>query len=124
MAHPTYSSQQLLNRGMIKVKKVASDLGVLPTGDKRLIQNWIDAIIEHQSAQVQKIEVVEATIDFESEQLMFCLKRYYGTTEDGREFSIVVRNDESSVWVEDVEYDDDFTEEELEEIKAKFYEGV
>jgi hypothetical protein len=55
---------------------------------------------------------------------MFCLKRYYGTTEDGREFSIVVRNDESSVWVEDVEYDDDFTEEELEEIKAKFYEGV
>jgi hypothetical protein len=67
MAHPTYSSQQLLNRGMIKVKKVASDLGVLPTGDKRLIQNWIDAIIEHQSAQVQKIEVVEATIDFESE---------------------------------------------------------
>jgi hypothetical protein len=83
------------------------------------------------------------TIDFESEQLMFCLKRYYGTTEDGREFSIVVRNDESSVWVEDVEYIiykdpprkkekllfisktyDDFTEEELEEIKAKFYEGV
>ena len=64
------------------------------------------------------------TIDFESEQLMFCLKRYFGTTEDGREFSIVVRNDEGSVWVEDVEYDDDFTEEELEEIRAKFYEGV
>ena len=67
MAHPIYSRQQLLNRGMVKVKKVAADLGVLPTGDKRLIQNWIDAIIEHQAAQVQKIEIVEATIDFESE---------------------------------------------------------
>ena len=50
-------------------------------------------------------------IDFESEQLMFCLKRYYGESEDGREFTLIVRNDESSTWVEDVEYDDDeFTE--------------
>ncbi len=67
MTHPIHSSQQLLNRGLLKVKKIAADLGVIPTGDKRLIQSWIDAIIEHQAAQVQKIEVVEATIDFESE---------------------------------------------------------
>jgi C4-type Zn-finger protein len=64
------------------------------------------------------------TIDFESEQLMFCLKRYYGESKDGREFTLIVRNDESSTWVEDVEYDDEFTEEELEEIKSKFYEGI
>ena len=64
------------------------------------------------------------TIDFESEQLMFCLKRYYGKSVDGREFTLIVRNDESSTWVEDVEYDDEFTEEELEEIKSKFYEGI
>ena len=66
MSHPIYSRQQLLNRGMVKVKSVAADLGVIPTGDKRLIQSWVDAIVEHQAAQVQK-EIVEATIDFESE---------------------------------------------------------
>jgi hypothetical protein len=65
MSHPIYSSQQLLNRGLVKVKKIAADLGVLPTGDKRLIQSWVDAIVKHQSTQVQKI--VEATINFNSE---------------------------------------------------------
>ncbi len=77
MAHPIYSSQQLLNRGMIKVKEVASDLGVLPTGDKRLIQNWIDAIIEHQSAQVQKIEIVEAVIVFDDGLATCELAKYH-----------------------------------------------
>ena len=67
MAHPIYNRQQLLNRGMVKVKSVAADLGVIPTGDKRLIQSWVDAIIEHQAAQVQEIEVVEATIDFDGD---------------------------------------------------------
>jgi hypothetical protein len=67
MTHLIYSRQQLLNRGLLKVKKIASDLGVLPTNDKRLIQSWVDAIIEHQAAQIQKVEIVEATIEFESE---------------------------------------------------------
>ena len=67
MTHPVYSRQQLLNRGMVKVKSVAADLGVLPTGDKRLIQSWVDAIIEHQAAQIQEVEVVEATIDFDGD---------------------------------------------------------
>ena len=67
MTHLIYSRQQLLNRGMVKIKKVASDLGVLPSGDKRLIQSWVDAIVDHQAVQVQKVEIVEATIEFESE---------------------------------------------------------
>ena len=62
MAYPVYTRQQLLNRGMVKIKKVASDLGVLPSGDKRLIQNWVEAIVQHQAAQVQKIEVVEEAV--------------------------------------------------------------
>jgi hypothetical protein len=74
MSHPIYSRQQLLNRGLVKVKKIAADLGVLPTGDKRLIQNWIDAIVEHQAAQISKIQTVEATIDFDNES-------YEGLTE-------------------------------------------
>ncbi len=67
MAHPIYNRQQLLNRGLVKVKSVAADLGVLPTGDKRLIQSWVDAIVEHQAAQVQEVEVVEAVIDFDGD---------------------------------------------------------
>jgi hypothetical protein len=67
MTHPVYNRQQLLNRGMVKVRKVAADLGVIPTGDKRLIQSWVDAIVDHQAVQVQKVEIVEATIEFESE---------------------------------------------------------
>lgn len=65
MSHPIYNRQQLLNRGLVKVKSIAHDLGVIPTGDKRLIQSWVDAIVEHQAAQVQKI--VEAVIDFDGE---------------------------------------------------------
>lgn len=64
------------------------------------------------------------SIDFESEMLMFCLKSYDGTTEDGREFTVISRNDGHSTWIEDIEHDDDFTDEELKEIETKFYEGI
>lgn len=63
-------------------------------------------------------------IDFENEMLMFCLKSYDGTTEDGREFTVISRNDGHSTWIEDIEHDDDFTDEELKEIETKFYEGI
>jgi hypothetical protein len=63
-------------------------------------------------------------IDFENEMLMFCLKSYDGTTEDGREFTVISRNDGHSTWIEDIEHDDDFTDEELKEIEDKFYEGI
>ncbi|MFM6586245.1 MAG: hypothetical protein ACKPJF_32120, partial [Dolichospermum sp.] len=66
MSHPIYSRQQLLNRGLVKVKKVAADLGVIPAGDKRLIQSWVEAIIQYQSTQVQETKV-EATIDCDTE---------------------------------------------------------
>ncbi|MFM6648984.1 MAG: hypothetical protein ACKPJO_11505 [Dolichospermum sp.] len=66
MSHPIYSRQQLLNRGLVKVKKIAADLGVIPAGDKRLIQSWVDAITQYQSTQVQETKV-EATIDCDTE---------------------------------------------------------
>jgi hypothetical protein len=56
MTHLIYSRQQLLNRGMVKVKKVAADLGVIPTGDKRLIQSWVDAIVDHQAVQFKRLK--------------------------------------------------------------------
>ena len=61
-----YTRQQLVNRGLLKVKSVAYDLGVMPTGDKRLIHSWVDAIVEHQATQ--KIETVEAVIDFDGDR--------------------------------------------------------
>ncbi|MFM5945731.1 MAG: hypothetical protein ACKO9G_20610, partial [Dolichospermum sp.] len=67
MSHPIYSRQQLLNRGLVKVKKVAADLGVIPAGDKRLIQSWVEAIIQYQAAQIQETKVVTATIGFDSD---------------------------------------------------------
>ncbi|MFM8004572.1 MAG: hypothetical protein ACKO86_06420, partial [Dolichospermum sp.] len=67
MSHPIYSRQQLLNRGLVKVKKIAADLGVIPAGDKRLIQSWVEAIIQYQSTQVQETKVVTATIGFDAE---------------------------------------------------------
>jgi len=63
-------------------------------------------------------------IDFETPQLMMKLTKYYGEMEDGREFSIIVRSDESATWIEDIETDDELTEEELEEVKTSFYENV
>jgi hypothetical protein len=59
-------------------------------------------------------------IDFETPQLMMKLTKYYGEMEDGREFSIIVRSDDYSTWIEDIETDDDFTDEELDEIRNKF----
>ncbi|MFM6834936.1 MAG: hypothetical protein ACKPKK_13230, partial [Dolichospermum sp.] len=67
MSHPIYSRQQLLNRGLVKVKKIAADLGVIPAGDKRLIQSWVEAIIQYQAAQIQETKVVTATIGFDSD---------------------------------------------------------
>ncbi|MFM6277207.1 MAG: hypothetical protein ACKN9K_02670, partial [Dolichospermum sp.] len=49
------------------VKKIAADLGVIPAGDKRLIQSWVEAIIQYQAAQIQETKVVTATIGFDSD---------------------------------------------------------
>jgi len=67
MSHPVYSRQQLLNRGMVKVKKVAADMGVLPSGDKRLINNWVEAILAHQVKTVAKVEQKSAAIEFDGD---------------------------------------------------------
>jgi len=52
---------------MVKVKKVAADMGVLPSGDKRLITSWVEAIIEHQSKTVAKVEEKSAVIEFDGD---------------------------------------------------------
>ncbi len=63
-------------------------------------------------------------IEIETPHLVLCIRNYYGTMEDGREFTIVSHSNYGSVWIEDIEIEDDFTDEELEEIKTSFYQNV
>ena len=63
-------------------------------------------------------------IDFENSELMFKLTKYFGEMKDGRTFAIIVRSTDSSDSVEDVETDDEFTQEELDEIEKNFYDSL
>ncbi len=56
MTHPTYTQQALGRYTLPRLKRIAAELGVKPTGDKRAADTWINAIISHQSAQLQKVD--------------------------------------------------------------------
>ena len=55
MTHPTYTQQALCRYNLPRLKRIAAELGVTPTGDKRAAQTWINAIITHQSTQTHKV---------------------------------------------------------------------
>jgi len=65
MTHPIYTRQLLEVKGLVKLKKIAQDLGVNPVGDKRSIQSWVNAIVEYQASQAQvvDVEVIESEIE-------------------------------------------------------------
>ncbi|MFM6670533.1 MAG: hypothetical protein ACKPJO_10460 [Dolichospermum sp.] len=69
MSHPKYTAKYLLKKGISYCKQIAKELGISPNGDKRLVFTWVDAIVEHQAAQVthQETKVVTATIGFNAE---------------------------------------------------------
>ncbi|MFM6249782.1 MAG: hypothetical protein ACKPEQ_11665, partial [Dolichospermum sp.] len=69
MTHPIYTAKYLLKKGISYCKQIAKELGISPNGDKRLVFTWVDAIVEHQAAQVthQETKVVTATIGFDAE---------------------------------------------------------
>ena len=56
MTHPTYTQQALSRYNLPRLKRIAAELGVTPTGDKRVAQTWVNAIIAHQSTQLQKVD--------------------------------------------------------------------
>lgn len=56
MTHPTYTQQALSRYNLPRLKRIATELGVAPTGDKRAAQTWVNAIITHQSTQLQKVD--------------------------------------------------------------------
>lgn len=48
--------QQALSRYTLpRLKRIAAERGVTPTGDKRATQTWVNAIITHQSTKLQKV---------------------------------------------------------------------
>ena len=63
-------------------------------------------------------------IEFETPHLVLCIRNYYGTMKDGREFTIVSHSNYGSVWIEEIETDNELTEEELEEVRTSFYQNV
>ncbi len=56
MTHPTYTQQALSRYNLPRLKRIAADLGATPTGDKRAADTWINAILTHQFAQLQKVD--------------------------------------------------------------------
>ncbi|MFM6349438.1 MAG: hypothetical protein ACKPFK_30495 [Dolichospermum sp.] len=72
MTHPIYTAKFLLNKGITYSKRIAKELGISPEGDRRLIQSWVDEIVEHQSVMawadtVVEPEVTTATIGFDAD---------------------------------------------------------
>ncbi|MFM6271503.1 MAG: hypothetical protein ACKPFA_34155, partial [Dolichospermum sp.] len=72
MSHPKYTAKYLLKKGISYCKQIAKKLGISPNGDRRLIQSWVDEIVEHQSVMawadtVVEPEVTTATIGFDAE---------------------------------------------------------
>ncbi|MEH1987709.1 MULTISPECIES: hypothetical protein [unclassified Nostoc] len=55
MTHPTYTQQALCRYNLPRLKRIATEIGVTPTGDKRAADTWVNAIISHQSTQLHKV---------------------------------------------------------------------
>ena len=56
MTHPTYTQQALSRYNLPRLKRIAAERGVTPTGDKRVAKTWVNAIIAHQSTKLQKVD--------------------------------------------------------------------
>ncbi|MHC0068925.1 hypothetical protein ACWATR_39700, partial [Nostoc sp. UIC 10890] len=56
MTYSKYTQQDLSRYNLPRLKRIAAELGVTPTGDKRATDTWVNAIITHQSTQLQKVD--------------------------------------------------------------------
>ena len=70
--HATYTERFLTKKGLSHCKMIASELGAVPSGDKRQLATWIGAIIKHQGSNSQPDEVeapIVASIEYDDTQL-------------------------------------------------------
>ncbi|MBG1262457.1 hypothetical protein F8S20_26905, partial [Nostoc sp. BAE] len=56
MTYPKYTQQALCRYPLPRLKRIAAELGITPTGDKRAADTWVNAIIAHQSTKLQKVD--------------------------------------------------------------------
>jgi hypothetical protein len=76
MTHPTYTQQALSRYTLPRLKTIAAELGITPTGDKRGAETWINAIIAHQSAHPEKF-ITPASIPLTPIEISFYDHEYY-----------------------------------------------
>ncbi|MBD2535845.1 hypothetical protein H6G97_43470 [Nostoc flagelliforme FACHB-838] len=56
MTHVRYTQQALSRYNLPCLKRIATELDVTPIGDRRAADTWVNAIITHQSNQLQKVD--------------------------------------------------------------------
>ena len=63
MTHPIYSQATLTAMTVAALKTIASQLGAIPNGDKRVKQTWVSAVLDHQiKFSPVKVEAMSAHI--------------------------------------------------------------
>ncbi|MHC5916434.1 MAG: hypothetical protein ACYTXE_36865 [Nostoc sp.] len=55
MTYPKYTQQALSRYNLPRLKRIAAERGITPTGDKRAADTWVNAIIAHQSTKLHKV---------------------------------------------------------------------
>jgi hypothetical protein len=63
MTHPIYSQTTLTALTITAIKTIASQIGAIPDGDKRVKQTWVSAVLDHQTKfSPAKVEAMSAHI--------------------------------------------------------------
>jgi hypothetical protein len=64
MTYPIYSQTTLEAMTVAELKTIASQLGAIPDGDKRVKQTWVSAVLDHQiKFSPAKVAAMEAHIE-------------------------------------------------------------
>jgi hypothetical protein len=86
MSHVIYSEQQLVAKSISDLKTIYTQLGcTLEVADKRIKASWVQAIVNHQSTQIQAVAQAELDVYIEQqaqeivpEQVEFiCIDGFY-----------------------------------------------
>jgi hypothetical protein len=60
MTHQIYSRQQLKDKKLDELKAIASQLSIIPKGDKRKLNSWLEAILQ---VQPQRVSVLKPLVE-------------------------------------------------------------
>ena len=78
MTYQIYTEKYLIRKGISFCKLIAKERGIVPTGDKRELFTWSEAIIEWQNSHYQPVETVKetATISYDDSVTGSCEGEY------------------------------------------------